>query len=563
MGRRFGVLAATFAFALASAAPALGDIAFVGPMSWPASDAQHVAIADFNKDGVPDLAAADNQPPQVSVLLGDGNSGFGATVAWGLAGHPHEIQAADFNGDTAVDLAVSEQDTGNVAILPGAGNGSFGAPIDVPAATNAYALAVGDVNDDAKADLVVGDNADASIHVLLGDGAGNFAAPVAATLGAPATDIAIADMNNDAKPDLVASSSSGGSDGHVAILLGAGDGTFRGSFTNLTPGVATSVATGDFNRDGSLDVAAGVGGQGVEIWNGDGHGATAAGTVEPTPAAFPTDIVVNDLDRDGVLDIAAIGGELVTLRGQGGGQSVFFAGVAHQGGGVGLAVGPVDGDIRDDVVTASNDHLDVFFNASSPLPGPSPIPPLPRPVVGKTANVTPVKGTIRVKQPGKKRFVQLEAGAHIRVGSELDATKGTVRLTTAAGRHRTQSGLFNGGLFKIGQKRGAHPFTDLKLTAKLSCVSGHKPAHAGAKRRRTRRLFGNAHGRFRTRGRNSVATIRGTKWLVKDTCTTTLTRSIRGTVVVRDLLKHRTVKLKRGQRYVARSDNRLARRGNR
>jgi hypothetical protein len=555
------LLVAAVVFALASAAPAFGDIAFVGPMSWPASDAQHVVIADLNKDGTPDLAAADSQPAQASVLIGDGNGGFGATVPYALAGHPHEIQAADFNSDTNVDLAVSEQETGNVAILPGAGNGSFGAPIDVPAAGNAYALAVGDVNGDGKADLVVGDNTAATINVLLGDGTGNFAAPTATALGTPATDVAIADMNNDSKPDLVVSASGGGTDGHVAILLGAGDGTFAGSDTSVTPGVATSVATGDFNGDHNVDVAAGVGGKGVGWWEGDGQGGIGGLTVEPTPAAFPTDIAIDDLDNDGALDIAAIGGELVTLRGQGG-KTAFFQAVTHQGGGVGLAVGPVDGDIRDDVVTASNDHLNVFFNASG-SPQPSPPPPLPPPVVGKTANVTPVKGKIRVKQPGKKKFVRLVAATHIRVGSELDATKGTVRLVTATSLHKTQSGLFNGGLFKIGQKKGKRPFTDLSLTAHLSCANGHKAAHSSAKRRHSRRLFGNAHGRFRTRGRHSVATIRGTKWLVKDTCNTTLTRSIRGTVVVQDLVKRRTVKLKSGQRYVARADSRLARRGNR
>jgi hypothetical protein len=562
MGRGLGLVVAGIAFALVSAGPARAEIAFFPPTKWPTSDAQHVVIADFNKDGTPDLAAADSQPAEASVLLGTGNAAFGTTVGLPLAGHPHEVQAADFNGDTNVDLALSEQETGNVAILLNAGDGSFRGPTEIPAAGNAYALAVGDVNVDGKADLVVGDNRSSVINVLLGDGAGNFAAPSSTSLGTAATDVVIADMNKDTKPDLVVSSSSGGTDGHVAILLGAGDGSFTGSSTNLTPDVATSVAAADFNGDGNLDVAAGVGGKGVEIWNGDGAGATAAGTVEPTPAAFPTDIAVDDLDRDGTLDIAAIGGELVTLRGQGGGQSVFFPAVTHQDGGVGLAIGKVDSDVRPDVVTASNDHVGVFVNVSSAPPPPGP-PPLLPPVVGKTANVTPVKGTILVKQPGKRKFIRLEAAAHIRVDSELDATKGTVRLTSAAGGGKTQSGLFNGGRFKIGQKKGKRPFTDLTLTAQLRCVNGHKSAHVSAKRRRSRRLFGNAHGRFRTRGRHSVATIRGTKWLVKDTCSSTLTRSIQGTVVVQDLVKHRTVKVKSGRSYVARADTRLPRRGNR
>jgi ferric-dicitrate binding protein FerR (iron transport regulator) len=71
-----------------------------------------------------------------------------------------------------------------------------------------------------------------------------------------------------------------------------------------------------------------------------------------------------------------------------------------------------------------------------------------------------------------------------------------------------------------------------------------------------RRLFGNAHGRFRTRGRSSTATVRGTEWSVIDRCDGTLTTVKRGTVIVRDTVKHRTVKLRSGQSYLARRGNR-------
>src|SRR3954453_6549221 len=197
MGRGLGLVAGIFA--LAGAGPADGQ-SFLPPTSWPSTDAQNVVIGDLNKDPIPDLATADGQPPQASVLLGTGNAGFGTTVGLPLAGHPHDIAAADFDGDTDVDLAVSEQDTGNVAILPNQGDGSFGARIGVPAATNAYALAVGDVNGDTKADLVVGDTTSNQIAVVLGDGAGSFAAPVTSSLvtGNP-SDLALADLNGDFK----------------------------------------------------------------------------------------------------------------------------------------------------------------------------------------------------------------------------------------------------------------------------------------------------------------------------------------------------------------------------
>jgi ferric-dicitrate binding protein FerR (iron transport regulator) len=71
-----------------------------------------------------------------------------------------------------------------------------------------------------------------------------------------------------------------------------------------------------------------------------------------------------------------------------------------------------------------------------------------------------------------------------------------------------------------------------------------------------RRLFGRAHGRFRTRGRNSTATVRGTQWSVADRCDGTLTTVKQGTVRVRDLRLKRTLTLRSGQSYLARRGNR-------
>src|SRR3954471_13584412 len=267
MGKLAARLGAGIALALVSAGSALADIAFLPPTSWPASEAQHVVVADLNKDGFGDIAVAEDTPAQASVLLGTGDGGFGARGTMPLAGHPHEIRAANFTGDANVDLAVSEQDTGNVAILPNAGDGTFGAPIDTPAAGNAFALAVGDVNGDTNADLVVGNNASPSIKVLLGNSTGNFFAAGSNSLAAAPTDIAIGDLNNDAKLDLAVTSPSG-SNGSMTILLGAGDGTFTPSVTKLAPGATGSVALADFNGDGNLDVSAGIDPQGVGFWDG-------------------------------------------------------------------------------------------------------------------------------------------------------------------------------------------------------------------------------------------------------------------------------------------------------
>jgi hypothetical protein len=91
--------------------------------------------------------------------------------------------------------------------------------------------------------------------------------------------------------------------------------------------------------------------------------------------------------------------------------------------------------------------------------------------------------------------------------------------------------------------------TELQLTGtKLSCGK----ASAAAKKPKTRKLWGDGSGQFRTRGQFSSATVRGTKWVVIDRCDGTLTRVVRGVVTVRDFVKRKTVIVRAGKQYLAR-----------
>jgi ferric-dicitrate binding protein FerR (iron transport regulator) len=85
--------------------------------------------------------------------------------------------------------------------------------------------------------------------------------------------------------------------------------------------------------------------------------------------------------------------------------------------------------------------------------------------------------------------------------------------------------------------------------------SACKPFGFLAKKRRKphRRLFGHVKGRFRTRGRHSTATVRGTKYLVKDECKGTTTSVTQGSVFVRDFAKHKTKIVRAGHSYLAAS----------
>jgi CSLREA domain-containing protein len=179
---------------------------------------------------------------------------------------------------------------------------------------------------------------------------------------------------------------------------------------------------------------------------------------------------------------------------------------------------------------------------------------LPPPVIREKVNMIPARGTIKVKRPGAKRFTKLaDNGAQLPVGTTVDARKGRVTIVAASDDGGgTDTAVFYGGIFKIGQTKGAKPTTILRLTEKLSCPKAGS-ASIAAKRKKKRRLWGDGEGKFRTKGKHSAATVVGTKWLVEDRCTSTLTRVVRGRVSVRDFVKKKTVIVRAGKRYIARA----------
>jgi hypothetical protein len=150
----------------------------------------------------------------------------------------------------------------------------------------------------------------------------------------------------------------------------------------------------------------------------------------------------------------------------------------------------------------------------------------PVPKLGKTVVLKPQSGTVIVKPRGHRQF-KLRKATAVPTGSKIDTTRGKVKLTSALGSRRTQSGSFSQGAFIVTQRKG-DSLTDLELTGGdfSICSAAHAAGtQLTAAANRRRRLFGSAHGRFRTRGRNSSATVRGTEWLTEDRCTGTVTEN--------------------------------------
>ena len=195
----------------------------------------------------------------------------------------------------------------------------------------------------------------------------------------------------------------------------------------------------------------------------------------------------------------------------------------------------------------------------------------PDPVLGESVGLQAVKGVVTVLGPSGQR-VTLDGAQSVPVGTIVDTTKGVVALTSALDHKGTrQSGQFWGGAFEVRQSATGRGLTEVVLRGgdftgcppATPAVAGAASlrhaarlvAHAARASTPPRALWGSDKGgRFQTRGRGSVATVRGTRWVTEDWCRGTVTRVLQGAVAVNDLHLHRTHLVRAGRRYLAGAD---------
>jgi Ca2+-binding RTX toxin-like protein len=212
-----------------------------------------------------------------------------------------------------------------------------------------------------------------------------------------------------------------------------------------------------------------------------------------------------------------------------------------------------DADVEDDVTGDCE-------GVSKPLAPPSLVEPAaaPLPAPGRSVAVQVKTGTVLARTPGARTFVPLDPTRPVPVGTVFDTRNGTLTLTAAADRAGgTQTADLRGGRFSVGQVLRTTMTTDLRMTggsfAACPRARARGAARAAASRRRVvRRLWGSGKGRFRTRGRSSAATVRGTVWEVVDRCDGTLTRVHEGVVVVESRRTGRTKVVRAGESHLVR-----------
>jgi hypothetical protein len=297
-----------------------GDGTFKPKVNYPGCNvgqsALQIVLADFNRDGVTDIAlgCSDGKNGGLVIILGNGDGTFQTPVFY-PTGDAASIAIGDFNGDGLLDIALSNKSQQNVTIFIGDGSGKF-VPEAVPILTPALAhgVVVADFNMDGKDDVAYAVNSAtpnssvfSDLYLALGNGDGTFqkpTAPVATQIGEFLTS---GDTNADNFPDIVSSTVQDTNNGTqdvgntLFVLLGDGKGGFK--TTTYLSDIPSDPHLADVNGDGIPDIIAG-GSTGALVYQGNGDG-TFQNYQEPSIGGFALTYAVNagDYNNDGNADL--------------------------------------------------------------------------------------------------------------------------------------------------------------------------------------------------------------------------------------------------------------------
>ena len=264
-----------------------------------------VAIADLDGDGDADLAAANVGSNNISVLPNQGDGTFPGHVEYGVGTQPLFVALADLDGDGDPDAATANQVSRNVSILRNQGDATFAPEVRYAAGGEAYALTLGDLDGDGDADLAVVVANPQSFAILRNQGDGTFAARATSLVGRDPIFVALGDLDGDGDADVATANFTGGDDaaGTVSVLRNQGDGTFAPQVEYVAGTNPRSIALGDFDRDGGVDIAAANSSAAVSILRNLGD-ATFAAPVAFGVGANPWSLALGDIDGDGDSDLA-------------------------------------------------------------------------------------------------------------------------------------------------------------------------------------------------------------------------------------------------------------------
>ncbi|MCK4546640.1 MAG: VCBS repeat-containing protein [Candidatus Eisenbacteria sp.] len=301
---------------IGSGSSGVGDGTFQPRVDYPAGASPNsVTAADFDSDGILDLAVADMVDDDVLIFLGNGSSGQGDGTfsLFGSYDTPNGtacVITGDFDRDGITDIGASNYFDDTVSILigngsEGAGDGTFQTPLNYPAGCGPPAMTSGYLNDDLILDLAVINYHDDAVSILFGSGDGSFQDPVPYPVGDGPELVRTGDYNEDGVQDLAVV---GAWSNDVTILIGRpeNDGTFTAAAQRSAGGSPMDIIAADFNEDGFMDLAVADSLMNrVRILINDATtGASFLPRTGYAAGASPVALVAGDFDEDGILDLA-------------------------------------------------------------------------------------------------------------------------------------------------------------------------------------------------------------------------------------------------------------------
>ncbi len=325
--------------------------------------ADGVAVADFNHDGLPDIAASYLEDNSVRVMTGTGGGNFStASAVYHVGKQPYWVTAGDLNNDGYADLVTANTGDNTVSVLinNGGGGGRFAAAQNV--GKQPFQVAIGDLNGDGIPDLAVSNNGDNTVSILYGQMGGKFVGGQTLTTCANPYGVAIGDFRHSGQNDVAVTCFSTAqlevflNNGMVPFSPPPPQTTFQSPEMYSTDSFPTSLVVGDFNRDGNLDIVTGNSiANNVSFFGGNGDG-TFRPAVDSFALNFPDSIAAGDINGDGILDLVTVAAnfnQVAVLLGKGDGtfQPRFEFAAGQQPWATALGDFNLDGKL--DIVTAN------------------------------------------------------------------------------------------------------------------------------------------------------------------------------------------------------------------